>query len=100
MMVYDRASRAYGLAYASTTAPRLLNLLLYWYRKKSARRRVLSSVSYGHFVVRSVISRFLPEVFITFELNHQDLSIERMDFIADPFRYEDIGNSERIFGST
>ena len=100
MVVYNRAFRAYGLAYASTTAPRLLNLLLYWYRKKSARQRVLSSVSFGPFVVGSVISRVLSEVPITFERNHQYLSIKRMDFIADPFLYEDIGNSERIFGST
>ena len=76
MVVYDWALRAYGLAYASTTAPRLLNLLLYWYRKKSARQRVLSSVSYGHFVVGSVISRFPPEVPITFERNHQYLNVK------------------------
>lgn len=36
--------RAYGLAYASTTAPRLLNLLLLLYRKKPARTNVLSSI--------------------------------------------------------
>ena len=42
---YNRAIRAYGLAYVSTTGPRLLNLFLYWYRKKSARHHILSSVS-------------------------------------------------------
>ena len=59
---YDRALRAYGLAYLSTTGPRLLNLLLYWYRKKSARHHILSSVSSWGFVIGSVIRRFPSEV--------------------------------------
>lgn len=41
----DRVLRAYGLAYVSTTAPRLLNLLLILYKKKSARSNVSLSVS-------------------------------------------------------
>ena len=42
---YSRLLRAYGLAYVSTTAPRLLNLLLILYKNKSARGSTLSSVS-------------------------------------------------------
>lgn len=60
--LYDRLLRAYGLAYASTTAPRLLNLLLLLYRKKPARTNVLSSVSgipsFAYYVVsRMFITR-------------------------------------------
>lgn len=43
--LYHRPLRAYGLAYVSTTAPRLLNLLLVLYRKKSARGNIILSVS-------------------------------------------------------
>lgn len=52
----DRLLRAYGLAYVSTTAPRLLNLLLVLYRKKLARSNVFSSVSAG-FSFLSVVRR-------------------------------------------
>ncbi|CAD6585605.1 MAG: hypothetical protein ASARMPRED_002204 [Alectoria sarmentosa] len=42
---YTRLLRAYGLAYVSTTAPRLLNLLLILYKNKSARGSTLSSTT-------------------------------------------------------
>ena len=85
---YNRVLRAYGLAYVSTTGPRLLNLLLYWYRKKSARHRILSSVSSWFWLLDLSFVEFSSEVPITFRHLHNYLSIQWVNIVADTFRHE------------
>lgn len=68
--MYFRLLRAYGLAYVSTTAaPKLLDLLLVLYKKKSARNRTFSSVcavfSFPYCVVLEMIStRHIITIFV------------------------------------
>lgn len=44
-MIKSRLFRAYALAYGSTTAPKLLNLVIHLFRRKFSTREALSSVS-------------------------------------------------------
>ena len=59
-IIHHRLLKAYGLAYISVTAPKLLSLLLVLYRRKSARVKIYSSVS----ATRQIVRRLAPELLV------------------------------------